>query len=105
MKQVGWSGLQKYPKYFQGIQERIKRLDSLPLIKDLDKMDLVHDYLVPWENAWKNKREDGALIASGYLLESFRLTCLAPNIVNKGAVSEKKLAEALAVCGVVKHSS
>tara|TARA_B110000908_G_C10265941_1_gene463946 strand:- start:1310 stop:5092 length:3783 start_codon:yes stop_codon:yes gene_type:complete len=105
MKQVGWSGLQQYPRYFQGIKERIKRLASLPLIKDLEKMDLVHDYLVPWENAWKNKRENGALIAAGYLLENFRLTCLAPRIVNKGAVSEKKLAEVLAGCGVVKHSS
>jgi hypothetical protein len=77
----------------------------LPLIKDLEKMDLVHDYLVPWENAWKSNREDGALIAAGYLLEDFRLTCLAPGIANKNVVSEKKLAEALAECGVVKHSS
>jgi ATP-dependent helicase HrpA len=105
MRQVGWIGLQHYPTYFAGMQERMKRLASLPLIKDLEKMDLLHEYLVPWENAWKCNREDGNLIAAGYLLEHFRLTCLAPNVVNKIAVSEKKLAESLAACGVFKNPS
>ncbi len=105
MKQVGWQGMQMYPRYFEGMLERIKRLSSLPLVKDLEKMDLVHDYLVPWENVWKGRMEDGGLIALGYLLEGFRLSCLAPVIAQKGAVSEKKLGEAMAACGLVKHSS
>ncbi len=104
MHQIGWMGLQHYPAYFSGMQERIKRISALPLIKDLEKMDLLHEYLVPWENAWKTKPEDGNLIAAGYLLESYRLTCLAPNVTNSNMISEKKLAQALADCGVFKNT-
>ncbi len=106
LKQVGWTGLKQYPKYFSGILERIKRIASLPLIKDLEKMDMVHEYLIPWEKRWKLKTEDGALIEVGYLLEGYRLVCLAPSIIGKGVVvSEKKLATALDACGIVKRSS
>lgn len=105
LMQVGWLGLQSYPIYFRGLLERIKRISALPLIKDLEKMDMVHDYLIPWEKKWKSHREDGALIKVGYLLEEFRVACLATNVSPKGAVSEKRLEEALGACGVVKSSS
>ncbi len=102
--QIGWKGFSRYPLYFRGMLERVKRLSSLPLIKDLEKMDLVHDYLIPWEKKWKSHCDDGALVEVGYLLEGFRLGCLAPNLPNVDVVSEKRLAVALEALGLVKNS-
>ncbi len=104
LKQVGWKGLEMYPIYFRGILERIKRLSSLPIIKDLEKMDLVLAYLLPWEEKWKANKDDGSLIDLGHLLERYRLLHLAPNVPGRGAVSEKQLSGELAELGIVKRS-
>ena len=104
LKQAGWHGIQMYPIYFRGMLERIKRLSSLPIMKDLEKMDLVLSYLLPWEDKWKANRDDGGLIDLGYLLERYRLLHLAPNVPGRRAVSEKQLAGDLAVLGIVKKA-
>jgi len=104
LAQAGWSGLKRYPTYLRGILERIKRLSSLPIIKDLEKMDGLHDYLIPWETKWKTNRGDGGLIELGYLLESFRLVYLAPSIKGFEKVSEKRILGAFAELGLVKNS-
>ena len=104
LKQVGWKGLEMYPIYFRGILDRIKRLSSLPIMKDLEKMDLVLAYLLPWEEKWKVNREDGSLIDLGYLLERYRLLHLAPNVPGRGAISEKQLAGDLATLGIIKRA-
>lgn len=107
LKQIGWQGLRLYPRYFEGMQERIKRITSLPLMKDLEKMDMVHKFLIPWENVWKVQPEDGSLVEVGYLLEAFRLLCLAPNVSSKLklAVSEKRLSAAFEKCGIASDLS
>ncbi len=101
LSEVGWAGLQRYPVYFQAMLERIKRLKSFPIIKDLEKMDAVLDYLDPWAVQWQSRKGDGDLMNCAYLIEELRVNYFAPNLMTKGAVSEKKVEQELANCGIL----
>ena len=91
VSQAGWQVLHRYPHYFQGMLERIKRLKSLPLIKDLEKMDEFHDIGDTWRDLWKAGKQSTQHISTGYLLEELRLLYFGPTLVTKGAVSAKKV--------------
>ncbi len=99
--EAGWQSILRYPTYFKGMQQRIQRLRSLPVMRDLEKMDKVLELLIPWEEVFKLRPDDGDLIECGYLLEEWRLAQFVPETVIKGAVSIKKLKQALATVGVM----
>ncbi len=101
ISEVSWTGIQRYPVYFQAMLERIKRLKSYPINKDLEKMDAVLDYLAPWSEQWINRRGDGNLMECAYLIEELRVNYFASNLMVKGAVSEKKLEQQFTACGVI----
>jgi len=101
LQEAGWQLIQRYPNYFLGMQQRLERMRSLPVVRDLEKMDKVLDLLIPWEEVYKSRPDDGDLIKCGYLLEEWRLAQFVPETVIKGAVSIKKLNQALAAVGVV----
>lgn len=101
MAEAGWKLMPSYVLYFKGMLERVKQLNALPLIRDLEKMDKVHEYQDAWYDRWQGDRENLDLIECGYLLEQFRLLQFSPSLVVKGSVSEKKVRVALEGLGLV----
>jgi ATP-dependent helicase HrpA len=70
---------------------RIDRLQSLPIVKDLEKMDRVSSLWNPWYAAWKRDSENPELWEIGWMLEEYRISLFAPNIPVRGSISEKKI--------------
>ncbi len=90
---AGFSRLKGHDRYLRGIRSRLGRIASLPLVKDLEKMERVRKYWQPWFIAWTARPEDPALWDYGWLLEEFRLSLFAPDVPLEMKVSEKRLAE------------
>ena len=90
---AGFNRLKTHDRYLRGIRSRIGRISSLPLVKDLEKMERVRKYWQPWFIAWTARPEDPALWVYGWLLEEFRLSLFAPDVPVEMKVSEKLLAE------------
>ena len=91
-----WSGYAKvidYERHLKGIQSRLGRLSSLPIVKDLEKMDRVRQYWEPWYAEWTKRPDDSSLWEYGWLLEEFRISVFAPDVGVQGKVSEKVLAK------------
>ena len=82
---------------------RIARLQSLPIIKDLEKMDRVRSLWAPWFRAWTANPDDPALWEAGWLLEEWRVTLFAPTIPSMGGISEKKIRVILEELGVLSQ--
>lgn len=101
MAEVGWKWMPHYVLFFKGMLERIKQISALPLMRDLEKMDKVHDFQDAWHERWKGDQSNIELIECGYLLEQFRLVQFAPSLVVKGSVSEKKVRVALEALGLI----
>jgi ATP-dependent helicase HrpA len=88
---AGYSRVIDYERYLRGIQSRLGRLTSLPIVKDLEKMDRVRKYWEPWFSEWTKRPDDPALWEYGWLLEEFRISVFAPDVSVVGKVSEKVL--------------
>ncbi|WP_367871595.1 ATP-dependent RNA helicase HrpA [Luteolibacter sp. Populi] len=90
---TGFARLRSYDRYMRGMRSRIGRISSLPLVKDLEKMERVRKFWQPWFIAWTARPEDPALWEYGWLLEEYRLSLFAPDVPVEIKVSEKRLAE------------
>ena len=88
---AGHLRLAGYSRYMKAIQSRLGRLKSLPIGKDLEKMDRVRDYWEPWYSAWIQNPDDSGLWDYGWMLEEFRISLFAPDVAVHGKVSEKVL--------------
>jgi ATP-dependent helicase HrpA len=100
---TGHERLKSYPRLLQAMQMRIARLQSLPIIKDLEKMDRVRALWAPWFRAWNANPDDPALWDAGWLLEEWRVTLFAPTIPAMGGISEKKIRLILEELGVLSQ--
>ena len=87
----GFARLIEYERYLKGVLSRLGRLKSLPIVKDLDKMDRVRKYWEPWYAEWAQRPEDPVLWEYGWKLEEFRITVFAPDVGVREKVSEKRL--------------
>jgi ATP-dependent helicase HrpA len=90
---AGFARMRSHDRYLRGIRSRLGRLTSLPLVKDLEKMERVRKFWQPWFIAWTARPDDPALWEYGWLLEEFRLSLFAPDIPTELKVSEKRLAD------------
>jgi ATP-dependent helicase HrpA len=90
---AGFARMRAHDRYLRGIRSRIGRISSLPLIKDLEKMERVRKYWQPWFIEWTKRPDDPSLWEYGWLLEEFRLSLFAPDIPVEMKVSEKRLAD------------
>jgi ATP-dependent helicase HrpA len=90
---AGYTRSANYARYLKGIKSRLARLKSLPIAKDLEKMDRVRKFWEPWYLAWTASPEDAALWEYGWLLEEYRLSLFAPDVPTIVKVSEKRLEE------------
>jgi len=88
---AGHAALCDYPRHLQAIQMRIDRLQSLPIQKDLEKMERVRELWEPWFDAWKREPQRCELWPIGWMLLEYRVSLFAPNVPVKGSISEKKI--------------
>ena len=92
---AGYARLVDYPRRFRAIRSRLGRIASFPLVKDLEKMDLVRGYWAGWLAEWIAAPEDPCLWDAGWLLEEWRIQLFAPDVEVLGKVSEKRVEKAL----------
>jgi ATP-dependent helicase HrpA len=90
---AGFHGLREYPRRLRAIRSRLGRLSSLPIVKDLEKMDRLRRLWLPWFQRWTAKPEDPTSWPHGWALEEYRISLFAPDIPLLGKVSEKRLEE------------
>jgi ATP-dependent helicase HrpA len=90
---AGFNGLREYPRRLRAIRSRLGRLSSLPIVKDLEKMDRLRRLWQPWFQKWTAKPEDPRLWPHGWALEEYRISLFAPDIPLLGKVSAKRLEE------------
>jgi len=72
-------------------RSRLGRIASLPLIKDLEKLDRLQPHWQPWHDLYKASPDDARLWHHGWLLEEFRIALFAPDVPTAFKVSEKIL--------------
>lgn len=88
---AGYQRLINYDRYFLAMEERIKRLKSLPLFKDDEKRERVQRQWDRWFADWQESPEDPRLWAAGWLLMEWRVAEFAPSLPRKVKVSEKRV--------------
>ena len=92
---AGFARLRDYPRRLQAIRSRLGRLSSLPLIKDLEKMQRLRRLWLPWFRRWTAAPEDVRLWDAGWMLEEYRVSLFAPDVRCAGKVSEKRIEEVI----------
>ncbi|MGJ8642297.1 MAG: ATP-dependent RNA helicase HrpA [Luteolibacter sp.] len=92
---AGYERLIDFPRYFRAIKSRLGRVESLPLVKDLEKMDTVRRYWEGWYVGWQSAPENAMPWEAGWLLEEWRVSLFAPDVEVRGKVSEKRVAKVL----------
>jgi ATP-dependent helicase HrpA len=90
---TGFARLRDYPRRFKAIRSRLGRLGSLPLVKDLEKMERLRRLWVPWFQQWTADPDDARLWDTGWMLEEYRISLFAPDVPCVGKVSEKRIEE------------
>jgi ATP-dependent helicase HrpA len=96
---AGYGNLLDYPRRLRGVRSRLGRIASLPLVKDLEKMERFRRLWEPWHRAWMGAPEDAGLWGHGWALEEWRIALFAPDVASVGKVSEKRIEEAWRAMG------
>ncbi|MFK5923863.1 MAG: ATP-dependent RNA helicase HrpA [Verrucomicrobiota bacterium] len=90
---AGYDRFSDYVRYFSAMEERLKRLNSLPLFKDEEKRERVQRQWNRWFPAWREDPGNTELWAAGWLLMEWRVAEFAPSFPRKVKVSEKRVEE------------
>ena len=88
---AGFAGMCDYPRRLRAIRSRLGRVSSLPIVKDLEKLQRMRRLWTPWFNRWTEHPNDPRLWAIGWALEEYRISIFAPDIRVIGKVSEKRI--------------
>ena len=94
---AGFANLREYPRRLRAIRSRLGRLSSLPIVKDLEKMDRFRRLWQPWFEHHSAHPEDPAHWPAGWALEEYRISLFAPDVPLLGKVSEKRIEEMLSM--------
>jgi ATP-dependent helicase HrpA len=89
---AGFSEFGHYPRRLKAIRSRLGRLSSLPIIKDLEKMERMRYHWVPWFRRWTGEPDNPRLWSHGWALEELRVSLFAPDVPGLGKISEKRIA-------------
>jgi ATP-dependent helicase HrpA len=92
---AGFGRMRRYERYFRGIEERLKRVESHPLVRDEEKQDQLAPLREEWIVAWQQSPEAVRLWEIGWMIEEWRLQLFAPGMPRVGKVSGKRIARAL----------
>jgi ATP-dependent helicase HrpA len=101
---AGYAGLCDYPRRLKAIRSRLGRISSLPIVKDLEKMERLRRLWLPWFQKWTGDAENPALWPLGWALEELRVSIFAPDTPCMTKVSEKRIEEMLAAVGTCKSA-
>ena len=93
LPEAGWDRISNYPRYFRGIEERIQRLHSQPLVRDLEKMDRIVPFLDDWEALVESHPDSIPIRNLGYAIEELRISLFAPGVPTGIKISEQRLAK------------
>lgn len=88
---AGYLRMKDYPRYFLAMEERLKRLQSLPVYKDDEKRERVQGQWQRWLALWREDPGRTDLWAPGWLLMEWRVAEFAPGFPRKVKVSEKRI--------------
>ncbi len=90
---AGYMSLIDYPRRLRAIRSRLGRIESLPIIKDLEKMERMRRHWEPWFREWTAEPAETGLWPHGWVLEELRISLFAPDVPLAGKVSEKRVEE------------
>jgi len=90
---AGYARLADYGRYFRAIRSRLGRLESIPIARDLEKMERVRGWWERWQEKWMAAPDDPRWWEFGWMLEEWRIGLFAPDVKAAG-VSEKRLERA-----------
>jgi ATP-dependent helicase HrpA len=90
---AGFAGLREYPRRLRAIRSRLGRVSSLPIIKDLEKMERLRRLWEPWFQEWMAAPDAPEHWPIGWALEEFRISLFAPDVPLLGKISEKRIEE------------
>ncbi|NJM37356.1 MAG: ATP-dependent RNA helicase HrpA [Akkermansiaceae bacterium] len=90
---AGYHRLSDYPRRLRAIRSRLGRVSSLPIVKDLEKMDRLRRFWLPWFRRWTGNQEEPRIWDYGWALEEYRISLFAPDVPLLGKISEKRLEE------------
>ena len=92
---AGYERLIDYPRRFRSIRSRLGRVASLPMVKDLEKLDTLRPLWDQWYGGWLADSENPALWDCGWMLEEWRVSLFSPDVEVRAKVSEKRIREML----------
>ena len=101
---AGFRELRDDPRRLRAIRSRLGRINSLPIVKDLEKMQRLNRLWRPWFREWTEAPNDPELWPVGWALEEWRISLFAPDVPCVAKVSEKRIEEMLATAGACKSS-
>ena len=88
---AGFGRLRGYQRYFRGIEERLERLGSQPLIRDEEKRDQFRPLWDRWVTGWQTSPEAARRWEAGWLLEEWRMQLFAPGQPREVKSSAKRV--------------
>lgn len=94
---AGFDRMKRYQRYFFGMEERINRIETQPLIRDEEKQDQFLPLWDEWLSLWHARPEAVRLWEIGWMLEEWRLQLFSPGVPHVGKVSAKRIEKALEI--------
>ena len=94
---AGYDRMKRYQRFFHGMEERISRLDTQPLLRDEEKQDQFLPLWDEWMIQWQERPEAIRLWEIGWMLEEWRLQLFAPGVPHVGKTSAKRIENALGI--------
>ena len=91
----GYQRMKRYQRYFFGMEERLQRLETQPLIRDEEKQDQFLPLWDRWMILWQDRPEAVRIWEIGWMLEEWRLQLFAPGVPRVGKVSAQRIERAL----------
>ncbi|QQL44444.1 ATP-dependent RNA helicase HrpA [Sulfuriroseicoccus oceanibius] len=95
IQRAGAQWFARYPAYFAAMAERIDRLQSQPIMKDLQKMDQLYPHHERWFAKVMEDVASPVWDEIGWQLQEWRVSLFSSKVTAMGKVSSKRISKAL----------
>jgi ATP-dependent helicase HrpA len=92
---AGFARMKRYQRFFFGIEERLQRLESQPIVRDEEKRARLQPLWEKWIARWTEHPEAVRFWEIGWMLSELRLAQFAPGQPRERRVSEKRVEKAM----------